>query len=577
MRIQSKQRLHYKKGSMLALVATSMVILTALGVGILATAYGTRRQAIAIKNETTAMFAADAGYEKAIFWMCQQPDILNALKTEAAGTSGTISFPGSYCDYRIEFFSFMGSRPVYKIISNGHSGIFRRTVSVLVVQAISGWDMGMCRIASGRNNTTPVYFADDEIIDMPIHINNLLDKPDERDIYIKGNPDFLQFLTMGESRYTENDDFDKYKEVISLFNAGIYFDQPNTKITDEAAIQTKIDRFKSSTKAKFILKPSAKAPVAKPQPAVHLEFFVEGDIGKVRITNNCTVRGFQQNSDEMTWDFKIRPYSDGKEYERYNIYAYHLRAKDADSNGERFIVPLTDTYVSQSFGGHESALGGQILVDGNVIIGSGDSLLPGIQDVIKGKITIVATGNIWIADSIVLDGNHDADGLPSAGNPNSLGLIAQGVIKVVDPGMNNYNYVDGKPIEPSGFKYVAIGQPDVSSAKEGDANYHKRHLPDPTVVEAAITVGGGGWGAENVRRENDGGRKETSNPQDFLVVRGTITEAMRGIVGQIGKDGYLKRYYLDERLLEGILPGDIWLRGKFVPAPSGWHDYRSSI
>jgi hypothetical protein len=86
MRIQIKQRLHYKKGSMLALVATSMVILTALGVGILATAYGTRRQAIAIKNETTAMFAADAGYEKAIFWMCQQPDILNALKTEAATT-----------------------------------------------------------------------------------------------------------------------------------------------------------------------------------------------------------------------------------------------------------------------------------------------------------------------------------------------------------------------------------------------------------------------------------------------------------------------------------------------------------
>ncbi len=577
MKIHIKNRLLYKKGSMLALVTTCIVILTALGVGILATAYGTRRQAIALKNETAAMFAADAGYEKAIFWMCQQPDMLNALKTEAAGASGTINLRGSYCTYQIEFFSFMGSRPVYKITSNGHSGIFRRTVDAFVVQATSGWDMGMCRIASDRNNTTPVYFADDEIIDMPIQINDLLDKPDERDIYIKGEPEFIQFLTMGESRYTE-EDFDKYEGVISLFNAGIYFDQPDTKIMSEDAIQTKIDRFKSSTKANFILKPSATAPVTKPQPAVHLEFFVEDDIGKVRITNNCTVRGFQQNSDERTWDFKIQPDSDGKIYERYDIYAYHLRPKDADSSGERFIVPVTDTYVSQSFGEHESASGGQIFVDGNVIIGSGDTLLAGLQDVIKGKITIVATGNIWIADSIFVAGQHNEDGLPSADNPNSLGLIAQGVIKVIDPGMSNYNYVDGsKPIEPSGFKYVAIGQADVSSAKEGDANYHKRHLPDPMIVEAAITVGGGGWGAENVRRDRYGGRKETSNPQDFLVVRGTITEAMRGIVGQIGRDGYLKRYYLDERLLEGILPGDIWLRGKFVPAPAGWHDYRPSI
>jgi hypothetical protein len=59
-----------------------------------------------------------------------------------------------------------------------------------------------------------------------------------------------------------------------------------------------------------------------------------------------------------------------------------------------------------------------------------------------------------------------------------------------------------------------------------------------------------------------------------LIVRGTITEAVRGVVGLIGADGYLKFYYFDERLLEGILPGDIWLRGKYIPAPAGWHDYR---
>jgi hypothetical protein len=90
-----------------------------------------------------------------------------------------------------------------------------------------------------------------------------------------------------------------------------------------------------------------------------------------------------------------------------------------------------------------------------------------------------------------------------------------------------------------------------------------------------MTVGGGGWGAENVARSSYGGRKEYSSPQDYLIVRGAITEAVRGVVGVIGSDGYLKRYYMDERLLEGILPGDIWLRGKYIPAPAGWHDYRA--
>ena len=94
------------------------------------------------------------------------------------------------------------------------------------------------------------------------------------------------------------------------------------------------------------------------------------------------------------------------------------------------------------------------------------------------------------------------------------------------------------------------------------------------VIEAALTVGGGGWGAENVRRGSYGGRKEASGAQDYLILRGTLTEAMRGVVGLIGWDGYLKRYYLDERLLEGVLPGDIWLHSKYIPAPAGWNDYR---
>jgi len=573
MRRQNKQRPFNENGSALPLVVSSIVTLSALGVGMLAVASGVRHRATAIKNETAAMFAADAGYEKAIFWMSKQQDMLNTLKNGVPSVGGSIRFPGSTCNYRIEFFSFVGSHPVYRVVSNGRSGVFKRKVDVLVVQATSGWDMGMCRIASGQNDTTQVFFADGEVIDMPIQINNLKDTPDERDIYIQGNPDFLQLLTMGESKYTKSD-FDKYEDVMSLFNGGIYFDQPDTKITDEATIQTKVDSFKDETIAKFRYTPTANAPVKNPQPAVYLEFFAKDDIGYVRITNNCTVRGFQQEYDDNTWDFRIIPGSDGKKFERYDIYAYHLRSEEADSTGERFIVPLTDTYVSQSFGEYESELGGRIFVDGNVIIGSGDSLLPGLQDVIKGKITIVAKGNIWIADSIFVEGEHDLDGLPSLGNPNSLGLIAQGVIKVVDPGMSDYSYVDGSPVEPADFKYVPIGRPDNPQTKEGDSDYYLRYLPGPTVVEAAITVGGGGWGAENVRRGSYGGRKEASGRQDYLIVRGTITESFRGVVGRVGSDGYLKRHYLDERLLQGILPGDIWLRGKFIPAPAGWHDYR---
>jgi hypothetical protein len=26
--------------------------------------------------------------------------------------------------------------------------------------------------------------------------------------------------------------------------------------------------------------------------------------------------------------------------------------------------------------------------------------------------------------------------------------------------------------------------------------------------------------------------------------------------------------------MNGILPGDIWFSGKYIPAPAGWSDYR---
>ncbi|HDZ69418.1 MAG TPA: hypothetical protein ENH43_03260 [Phycisphaerales bacterium] len=566
MRTKIKQN-QENRGSVLALVVISLVILSTLGVGLLRVAYGVRRQATLLKNETVAMLAAEAGYEKAIFWMSQQQDMLSTLQNRADGTSGTINFQDGYCDYSIEFFTFAGSRPVYKVVSNGHSGAFNRTVSVLVLQAISGWDMGMCRVASGSSSTYPVNFADGEIIDMPLHINKFDDSPDNRDIYIIGSPQFLRSVAMGESRETAGG-ADKYSSVMALFDGGIYFDQPDSRITDEASVQSKIDRFKESTKNQFRFTPVANAPVKKPNPAVQLEFFVNNSgVGKVRITNNCTVRGYKRNRDYKTWDFRVKPGSGGTKYERYDIYAYHLMSANAVANGDRFVRRIEQTYVTQSIGGVESEPGGQIFVDGNVIIGGNKSRHNGDQ-IVKGKITVVATGNIWIADSVMVDGPHDANGKPSHNNPNILGLIAQGVIKVVDPGMSDYGYIDNTPVEPKGFTYVPIGR------HNSGQSVHKRYLPDPMVVEGAITVGGGGWGAENVKRGWYGDRKEASKPTDNLIVRGTISEAVRGVVGLIGRDGFTKQYYLDERLLEGVLPGDIWLKGKYIPAPAGWNDYR---
>jgi len=97
-------------------------------------------------------------------------------------------------------------------------------------------------------------------------------------------------------------------------------------------------------------------------------------------------------------------------------------------------------------------------------------------------------------------------------------------------------------------------------------------------VEAALTIAGGGWGAENV-----GNRKTVSSTYDKLTVFGTITEVTRGIVGSSSplwncsvRNGYMKQYYWDTRLLQGILPGYIWLQSKYVSTPAGWYEYRKS-
>ena len=406
--------------------------------------------------------------------------------------------------------------------------------------------MGMCRIPNGSSSTEPVYFAEDEIINIPVHINDRHVEP-ERDIYISGEPQFIQKVEMGESRYAGTSD--KYSGVIGLFEGGIIFDQPDVRITDEAAVQSKVDRFRDSTNPAFVFTPIGTAEIPNPYNAVQFEFFVDSGGGQVRITNNCTVRGCPPGE----YDYRIIPGSGGDNYTKYDIYGYHYRP---DSNAP-VVYPIESTYVTQTFAGKESDPGGQIFVNGNVVLGSADFE----QMVVQGKLTIVATGNIWIADSIVVDG---ADGIPDKDNPNILGLIAQGVIKVIDPGLANYGSPSmNVPGGTTTHTYVPVAN---------GSSQTNRFLPDPTIIEAAVTVGGGGWGAENVNHSYT--RKEYSPPQDYLILIGTISESVRGVVGVIGREGYIKRYTIDERLLEGVLPGNIWFGGKYIPAPAGWHDYR---
>ena len=244
---------------MLALVIIAMVLLTVMGMGLLSVAYGVRLDANRLKNETVARLSAEAGYEQALYWMSQQKDMLSALQKGVAGTTGTLTFPDGDCDYQSQLFSFVGSQPIYRVISTGHSGAFTRTTDVQVIQAVSGWDMGQCRVPSGSSSTMMVYFVNGEIIDIPLHINNLKDKPDNRDIYIMGSPRFLQLTGMGESQYAGKTD--KYASVMGLFESGIDFDQPDSKITDETVIQSDVDRFKDSTAVSYKFTPTASSDV----------------------------------------------------------------------------------------------------------------------------------------------------------------------------------------------------------------------------------------------------------------------------------------------------------------------------
>lgn len=576
MQVWRRQKAGQRRGSVLALVVIIMVLLTMAGMAMLKVAEGRLQQAVRLQSQESAFSAAEAAYEKAIFWMSQQIDMQDALG--GSGSSGALNFTESHADYSIHFSTFMGARPIYRVVANGYAGVYQKTISAYMVQAVSGWELGMCRSPSGPNSTIALSFVDGEIIDFPMHINDLHDSPDGRDIYISGSPDFLAHVSMGESRYTPGGS-DKYKSVMNLFPEGVSFNQPSSRIVNPASVSTKVDRFRDTTHPSYRFTPRIVRSIPKDKngkngfyntvsetPAVQLKFYVKNGHGYVRIYNDCTAAVYTRaGSSDNTYDYCINTDS-GSAYMKYPIYGCHYST--GAYTDVRIDDPTSSLYVRQDFGGVKSDPGAQIYVDGNVIIGCSqeDAATLGTLNAVKGQLAVVASGNIWMTNSLTVDGTRQADGMPAMDNPNIIGLISQGVIKVADPGMttNDLLYQTSKFDATDVSGYMPIG------LKDGTKTYD-RALPATVTVEAAMTVGGGGWGAENIDRSWSYPGRENFNGSrnDNLVIRGSLTEVMRGIVGS-GGNGYLKNYYYDRRVMTGILPGNVWLKGKYLLIPGGW-------
>jgi hypothetical protein len=616
-----------EKGFVLVLVVLVIFILTIVGFGLLTVAYGARLHSLMMRDETMAKMTAEAGYEEAICWMSQQKDLFGLVAqgqgrsqrgkkggVEAFKFERTATLANYYYDYVVCFDHFLGGQPVYLIESTGYCDRFRRQVSAYVVQAITGWEMGSCRIPVRFFGSLPEYFTGADVIRMPVHID-CGTEPDDRDpdIYISmaNKPVFEEPVSVAESRYRRWDrDKDKYAGIIDTFQGGIFFDQPNGKITDRESIRQKAGRFARSTASSFNFSrltysmPQADARVPNSFPAVQLEFYIgKNNQGMVRITNNCTVRCLEGGR----YDYMINPVGAISDYVKYYIYGYHY----IEANTEPLDYKIEDSYVVQevatSSGKVESSTaGGQIYVEGNVIIGGevrgdvvngweikiDDKWYPSkVKGKVKGTgtVMVVATGNIWIVSPIEYDEPQEwkTEGfrVPAAGNLSALGLFSQyGVVRVIDPAksLNGPADLSGSTVwtellkpnltafpgpEPyAGLQYKPVG---CHIDKVPGLPDYARYLPSPLVVQAAITAGGGGWGADNVGRRLN----SSVNSNDVLVVVGAIAEAVRGPVAE-GQNGFKKSYHFDKRFLSGILPGDMWLQSKFVPAPGGWSDYR---
>ena len=584
-------------GSALALVVIVALILTITGAALLSVAEGQLFQSIRVKHQEAAFSAAEAAFEKAIYWMSQQVDMLEALEEEQA--SDSLTFDKSRADYEVSFSRFLAARPVFHVEAVGYSGIFEHRLSAYVVQAVSGWELAMCRCPIGPNNTAELRFVTGDILDIPMHVNAYEPLPNTRDIYIQGSPEFRSHVSVSESRYTSGG-ADKYGSVMNLFQGGISFNQPASLISDADSVGTRVNRFREATNPSFRFSPQVVQSLpfdssgregfhntVSEQPAVHLQFYVNNGQGYVRIHDNVTVAAYTRGgSSGNSLDYKINPESNSA-FKKYGIYGCHFIT--GDYTDVRIDDPDSPLYVSQVFGGVESEPGAQIYVDGNVVIGAAEEDMAHLGEHInrvKGQISVVASGNIWITNDLKVDGPRREDGMPTIDNPNILGLISQGVIKLADPGMTDNGllyqtdgYWEGpeedqtwvEPFDPTQVDgYKPIANPDQAGV------IHSRKLPQTVTVEAAMTVGGGGWGVENLYRNSSfPGRKNYSpNQKDTLIVRGSLTEALRGAIGS-GNNGFIRGYYYDERVMAGIVPGNMWLKGKYVPIPGGWSESSS--
>jgi len=216
MRIQKRRKVKHNrtKGSVLAFVLALTVVLSLIGFSLIKMSEGTTVQAVLFQNVNVAMLAAEAAYENAIYWMSGNPDLL--LDMDISGTDDTLEFSNAEADYHVRFDGFVGYRPIFEVTANGYSGTFHRSIRVHAAQAVSGWEMGQCRIPTGTSSTSGVYFVGGEVIDMPVHINSY-GAPDDsrRDVFISGDPTFLQEVTMEESRHSSGGS-DKYSSVINI-------------------------------------------------------------------------------------------------------------------------------------------------------------------------------------------------------------------------------------------------------------------------------------------------------------------------------------------------------------------------
>ncbi|MCK5172359.1 MAG: hypothetical protein KAR47_03155, partial [Planctomycetes bacterium] len=526
-----------------------------------------------------------------------------------------ISFASSNADYTISFENFSDSQAMYKIISRGHCGREGHwVIEALVTQAVTGWDIGRTRVPAGSHmlNEIPAFFMKDDIIEMPLHINchgwpvdYIWPEDGDADIRLLGKTALTHRVSMGESRYRSwGRDKDKYARIIGRFKGGIFFDQPNSKISGPASrssIEKRVQRFEHDTKSAFnFSKRTGNQPRISPVipavdervnvPAVQLEFYLKSNTGMVRVTNNCTVTTLPGGKFDYVRDFD----SSSHAYKPSLVYGYHYAR--SYNRSVTYDGPIAGSYVSQKItlpSGKvaETEKGGHIFVDGNVIVGGavqsiGDQwqinikLVPGFTkwypSKLKGRLTVVATGNIWVVSPLEYDGPQfsetASDGnlvkrAPLSDNDNVLHLFSQhGTVKIIDPRLSRYlprqSYQPIKYTDQEGaqLEYQPV------AAKGFGGSYFYRILPSSMVVQAAITCGGGSWGMENL-----GSSSRRFDKEATLILAGAIVEPVQGAVLH-GAGGYKRNYYFDERFLNGILSCNMGLQSKYIVAPGGWSD-----